>query len=458
MCFLNRLAKSRFLIFHVILIVLLVLGFGTFVFVLFSKPCELYVSDLLGMSKKSEVLKFVGIVKGGILVALQALASHRRAKALEDTVKQTEYGQRQERMKNAIEHLGNNSDSVRLGGAYELFHLAEDTATLRQTVLDILCAHIRQTTSEREYRENHKSKPSEEVQSVLTLLFVQKHSAFDSLQADLTGSWLKGVELRKARLKKAILSETNLQDSDLYGAHLDEAVLARAQLQNAILQGAHLRKAKLHSVCFHKANCNGVRLQAAHLYDAQLEGINLCGAHLENAILERAFLKGANLSNAFLQEADLCGSQLQGANLARARLYGTDLSTAGLQGANLAGAHLHGARLCKAQLQGVRCRGSFSCAFPERVRQSIGRNTDLSTVVFEGGLTQAEIKRLKDHIVDITTIDVLCLKLAPHVDKPISNVLPKNSGAILGTYAGEEAERWIAEYEEAISEDPTDVG
>ena len=41
------------------------------------------------------------------------------------------------------------SDSVRLGGAYELFHLAQDTEELRQTVLDILYAHIRRTTGER---------------------------------------------------------------------------------------------------------------------------------------------------------------------------------------------------------------------------------------------------------------------------------------------------------------------
>ena len=62
---------------------------------------------------------------------------------------------------------------------YELFHLAEDATEdakkLRQTVLDILCAHIRQTTGERKYRRTHKSKPSEEVQSLLTLLFVQEY-------------------------------------------------------------------------------------------------------------------------------------------------------------------------------------------------------------------------------------------------------------------------------------------
>ena len=100
--------------------------------------------------KKYEALKSLGIGMGGLLLALQALMSYKRAKALEDNVEATERGQRQERLKNAIEHLGHKSDSVRLGGAYELFHLAQDTPELRQTVLDILCAHIRRTTGEPE--------------------------------------------------------------------------------------------------------------------------------------------------------------------------------------------------------------------------------------------------------------------------------------------------------------------
>ena len=49
------------------------------------------------------------------------------AKSQADAVLKTEQGQRQDRLKNAIEHLGHKSDSVRLGGAYELFHLAKDT-------------------------------------------------------------------------------------------------------------------------------------------------------------------------------------------------------------------------------------------------------------------------------------------------------------------------------------------
>ena len=177
---------------------------------------EKFIKDLLGVQKKYEALKFLGIGMGGIVLVSQAFISYKRAKAMENAAKAqakateeqaeanvyTEQGQRQERLKNAIEHLGHNSVSIRLGGAYELFHLAQDTEELRQTVLDILCAHIRQTTSDKKYQEDHKSKPSEEIQSLLTLLFVQEHDVFKGLHINLQGSWLNGARSQKGEFRK----------------------------------------------------------------------------------------------------------------------------------------------------------------------------------------------------------------------------------------------------------------
>ena len=187
-----------------------------------SEDLQVAIGKYLGLTKKNEILRFLGIGMGGVLITLQALMSHRRARALEDTAKaqsdasrvqagatheqakaneNTERGQRQERLKNAIEHLGSAFDSVRMGGAYELFHLAEDTPRWRQTILDILCAHIRQTTSQAKYRDRHKSHPSEEVQTLLTLLFVREHDVFEDGTINLKGSWLCGAELWEARLQ-----------------------------------------------------------------------------------------------------------------------------------------------------------------------------------------------------------------------------------------------------------------
>ena len=217
-----------------ILVAVLTLLLALFLAVGFS-VCPQWFLTFLGESAKYEALKFLGIGMGGVLVALQALASYRRAQA-GATAEQAkanqniEQGQRQERLKNAIEHLGHASDSVRLGGAYELFHLAKDTKELRQTVLDILCAHIRRTTDEDKYRVEHKSKPSEEVQSLLTLLFVQDHEIFKGLNINLQESWLNGANLGEARLGKAVLDKAHLQGVYLSQVHLQEASLVEAHL------------------------------------------------------------------------------------------------------------------------------------------------------------------------------------------------------------------------------------
>ena len=256
---------NLFLIFQYGLIGAFVVLLATFLLVMVSDSVEGHISQLLGLHTKNPILKFLGIGMGGVLLALQALMSYRRAKALEDTVRNAGQGQRQDRLKNAIEHLGHPSDSVRLGGAYELFHLAEETKDLCKTVLDILCAHIRQTTGEDEYQKKHPSKPSEEIQSLLTLLFVQEHKVFTGLHINLQGSWLNGADLQGAHLEKADLTKTWLQGAQLQKAWLQGAELSNAQLQRAVLFRTLLQEAQLWEA----------GLQEAWLLEAWLQGANL---------------------------------------------------------------------------------------------------------------------------------------------------------------------------------------
>ena len=401
------------------LIALLVLAFGAFVGVLFCECIETYISKLLGLSDKNEALKFLGIGMGGVLVALQALMSYKRAKAMEqtaeaqadaakaqaDAVSKTEQGQRQDRLKNAIEHLGHESDSVRLGGAYELFHLAEDTKDLRQTVLDILCAHIRRTTGADEYREKHKSKPSEEIQSLLTLLFVQEHEVFEDCHINLQGSWLKGANLLWARLQKANLYKAQMQKADLSGAQMQEASLIEAQMQ--------------------KANLFGAEMQEAYLIGAQMQKANLLVAQM--------------------QEADLSEAQMQKANLLVAQMQKADLSRAQMQEAYLS----------KAQMQGVQNQEQDYLSFSQRMEKSIGKESDLSGVIFAGGLSQEYVDALVEGLPG-DRAKKSRERLTSHIDQPKSNQLPENSGAITGSYTKKEAEKWIAEYEQAMSEVPED--
>ena len=394
------------------LVFLLVVVFLTLVGVLFSKNLEECIANFMGLtgekSKRHEALKFLGIGMGGILVAMQALMSYRRATAMEktaeaqvDAVSKTEDGLRQERLKNAIEHLGNEKESMRWGGAYELFHLAKDSKELRQTVLDLLCLHIRQTTGEKKYRKAHESKPSEEVQSLLTLLFVQEPEVFKGCDINLQGSWLNGADLVKAHLKKAVLIE----------AHLQGVFLNRARLQ----------------------------------------GASLSMAYLQGAFLSMAYLQSASLNLARLQGAYLIEARLQGAYLRRARLQGAYLKKAQLQGADLFEARLQGAYLKKAQLQGAgSVKWSALDPFGDRIRKEVKKKAKLSSVIFAGGLSQEDVDSLVEGLSNEKAKE-LRKRLKSHIRKKKRHKLPKKSGAITGTYTKEEAEKWIAEYEKAMS-------
>ena len=478
----SKIKENLFLIFQVALIVLLIMAFVTFVGVLFFDYVKNCISGLIGLTTKNKILTFLGIGMGGILVALQALMSYRRAKAMEETAKaqarateeqaraneNTEQGQRQERLKNAIEHLGHEKDSVRLGGAYELFHLAKDAKEgvkeLHQTVLDILCAHIRQTTGENEYREAHKSKPSEEVQSMLRLLFVQEHEVFKGLRIELQGSYLNGVDLRKARLQKAILAgaylkkakldRAHLQRANLVEAHLEESSFSEAGLQGATLTEACLREADLVQTHLQGAYLQKVHLQKAILHDAHLQGTDLREAHLQEANFNSAHLQGAIFYQAHLQRAVLVQAHLEGAILHDAHLEGAILHDAHLQGTYLRGAQLHEAEVAGARLQGAGSgeRPFIKMLFENRIRNQIGKETDLSRVVYAGGLTKEDVDSFTEGLSDKS----LRWRLEPHIGIPESNGLPEDSGAVTGAYTKEDAEEWIAEYEKAMSEVPKD--
>ena len=244
---------------------------GDFLAVLFCGCAEKYIVQLFGLDEwqKYEALKFLGIGMGGAVLALQAAIANKRAQAMEKTAKaqddtakaqvkankNTEQGQRQERLKNAIEHLGNASGSVRLGGAYELFHLAEDededTAEgkkdLRQTVLDILCAHIRRTTGEPKYGDSIRRTPR---RNPLGGNPKPPDSAFRAgarglhrARHQLAGKLPKRKQSHKARLEKA----------DLRGAQLHLASLMGAQLH-----GAYLREPSCTGLIFGTRSCTGL--------------------------------------------------------------------------------------------------------------------------------------------------------------------------------------------------------
>lgn len=405
------------------------------------------IATLFGLgdqNSKNEVLKFLGIGIAGLLLMLQAAIANRRAKAVQQTAEAhaeaakaqasaakqqavaneyTEQGQRQERLKNAIEHLGNRSESVRLGGAHELLHLAKDVKELRNTVFDILCAHIRAITAQTTYREWYRERPSEEIQSILTLLFVKEHDIFKGLRADLRASWLNGVDLWYANLNRA----------DLWKAHLSEAGLLRAELQGAILMEVDMKESQLYGADLRGALLNRSDFRGCEFIHANLQGISVENTKFQGAKLQCANLRGANLRNSLFQATDLTCAKLEGALLDRINMAGAELFLANLDG--VAGLERE------------------KKDFEERLRDRIGKKADLAGTIFTGGITEEDMEKAVISLSDGSS-SYIREKLEKHVNKPETNTLPEDCDASVESYSSGSAETWIGEYNKELSPEP----
>ena len=104
--------------------------------------------------------------------------------------------------------------------------------------------------------------------------------------------------------RASVFEDQGCVDAELLG-NVDQFVLA-------YLRGAELRGARL----------GGIDLFDADLAAADLRGADLGAANLSSADLSKADLSGANLLGADLSEADLCGADLRRANLVGVDLHG----------------------------------------------------------------------------------------------------------------------------------------
>ncbi len=202
-----------------------------------------------------QTAEYASYLIGGTFLLFQVFAYSKRANAAEKTANLTEKGNTTERFNNAIEHLGHESDSVRLGGIYALHHIAKEAEDYRGRVCEILCAYIRTTTNQKGYKPETISQlgtnapivtePNIQVKSILDLLFIRTpdYEIYQRSQVNLMYTGLKYAKLENANLQNADLQFAQLQFSELTNTNLQNANLTRCDLQVANFSGSNLQNA-----------------------------------------------------------------------------------------------------------------------------------------------------------------------------------------------------------------------
>jgi len=219
-------------------------------------------------------------------------------------------------------------------------------------------------------------------------------------------SSLKAPDLRAARLVKAKLLSSYLEEADMRAADLTEAQLCNSDLHAARLRGAVLYKANLKS-------CDLQNALAPNIYaaEAHLEKADLTDAELRSACLRDAHLDGARLCRANLHGADLRGAHLEGADLSDAICTAVDFHGSDVSEAQLLQALRLGAAILpdgtKVLLFDKDYNGSAASQFaPERMRfaQFSGRfvNVDLSYRKLFGASLSGDFSQVQFDTADLS--------------------------------------------------------
>lgn len=295
-------------------------------------PRERFEIENQSRATLGQILSGVAVLTG-LVFAWQQLGSTTRS------VQLSEQGQITDRFSRAVEQLGSDNLSARIGGIYALEQIARDSERDLVPAMEVLAEYVRETAGDGSATPTTGATPARTVVAALRVIGnrTDEQVALQIEQGitclDLTGSQLAGIELPAG----ANLSALCLDEADLTGAILPDASFAgsnlgRTRLETAILIGASFDRSTLSL-----ANLVGADLTNARIVDSALNEADLTQATLIGTRFEQAQLLGANLGLVTMLQAQFIESNLADVSLANATVQQSDLATvSGLTDAQIA--------------------------------------------------------------------------------------------------------------------------
>lgn len=291
-----------------------------------SNPRELFEIENESRGTLGQILSGVAVLTG-LIFAWQQLGQ------TSDNLRVSEEGQITDRFSRAVDQLGSDQFTIRLGGIYALERIARDSPRDYEPVMEVLTAFARQESPLPGAGAGTpvglaSGEIPLDVQAVFKVIGRRTPAQIETeLEEggclDLTGVSAVGVDLADYDLRN-----TCWDRSDLRGA-----IVARADLSRATFVSTNFQQANLDNVTAVASDFNNANLTFANLSKANLSQSNLLAADLVSATLQ-----GTNLGRANLVSANMAGALAFGADFTGADMLDTDLAGALLTDATLAGA------------------------------------------------------------------------------------------------------------------------
>ncbi len=286
------------------------------------------IREQLIIANRQILIQILGgaILIAGLIIAWRRSEAHWQASQAQwHEVELGRISQNAENFSRAIEQLGNENESIKLGGIYSLESIAKGAPEYHNQILEILTALIR---SEREISDPAVSPPKKEdedpipiyIQAIISIIGRRDIRKNEPI-LDLSKTNLYKADFKRGNFQLVNLEGSYLKEADFRAANLNDAIIIYANLENSNFDMATLKKAE-----FGKSILKSVRLTRADLTDAFLGGTDLSNANLVRSILNEAGFLNANLSSCELRHTECINTDFSGAifnntDLSGAKLY-----------------------------------------------------------------------------------------------------------------------------------------
>lgn len=236
---------------------------------------KLTILDVLNLGLPLKDFYTVWISLWGVIgIMVTIYFNYRRLNNQDIQISQLTDNEQQNRFSKAIELLGGESESTRIGGCVVLYNYAIKNSYNKEIVFELFCSHIRSTTSQDSYIIKYKAKPSNEVQFILNFLFKKdKNGTFQFInnRADLSGSYLVGTDLEEARIVAANLSNVNLSSSEL--------------------TDCNFKASKFKSTTLNSCNLNRTRFDYAYFFNCFFDNITNACVFMNFSFVQNSFFR-----------------------------------------------------------------------------------------------------------------------------------------------------------------------
>ena len=288
-----------------------------------ANPRELFEIENESRGTLGQILSGVAVLTG-LIFAWQQLGQ------TSDNLRVSQEGQITDRFSRAVDQLGSDDLTARLGGVYALERIARDSPRDYGPVMEVLTAFARQ---ESPLPANGAATPAAsappipvEVEAVFkvigrrtpaqVLAELEAGGCLELTGINAVGANLAGYDLRNTCWDRSDMRGATLIRADLSGSRFVGSTLIQTNLDSVQAQGANFYQADLALANLSRANLRDANFLAANLSTATLQGTDLTGADLLSTNLGNALLLGADLGEANVLDADFTGAVLSGADLA----------------------------------------------------------------------------------------------------------------------------------------------